>query len=584
MHASTKPLAALALSLAALAAAACTGEVGQQPQPPGAGASGVGGSGMAGGGGTSPLPETSACDVSPPPRAPLRRLTRYEYNNTARDLLGDTTAPANAFPSEVLGNGFGNDAASQPVGSELADQYIKVSESIAAGLTTPDRIAALGECAAQVTATTDASTETACVKIIAESFTPKVWRRPLQAGEADSLVALFVAIRQSSDFKSSLASMVEAILQSPEFIYKPEFGAGPVAGKPHLTQPTADEMATRLSYLFWASAPDDILRAAAASGELATPAGVRAQAERLLADPRAKQVVAFFFDRLLPISELHALNRDPLRYPKFTPRIGALLRQETQKFLEYLIFGDDASEPIKATWPAAFNADYTFLNQELAGFYGVTGVTGDTFQKVKLDTSQRKGLLTQAGVLAGPIHTNEENPVVRGSFVVQKLLCTPIPFPSGDLAELVKPPDPASAATARERFTQHSADTACNTCHKNMDPIGFALENYDVIGQYRTQENGVTIDASGRTALLGDAPFNGAIELSQLIGASEAAQNCFASHWMNFGYGRTVDADSEGCSMNSVQSKFKAAGYDVKQLLLALAESDAFLYLPTVRE
>jgi hypothetical protein len=576
MHAVTKQFSALALTLAALSTAACGGD---NMTLPGNNTGGMGNGGM-GTGGEPPVIAPTDCASTPPPRAPLRRLTRYEYNNTARDLLGDTTSPANAFPSELLGNGFGNDADSQPVGSELANQYMLVSETVAAAATTPARIGSLAACAAQVTAATDATTEAACVRSIVDGFTPKAWRRALLPGEGDSLVALFTAVRATSDFPTSVATMLEAILQSPEFIYKPEFGSAAIAGKPHLMQPTGDEIATRLSYLFWASLPDDALRAAAAAGQLATAQGVRTQAERLLNDPKAKEVVAHFFDKLLPISELSALNRDPAEYPAFSPKIGSLMRQETQTFLTHQIFSGEVGA---GTWPSVFTADYTFVNQELATFYGIAGIAGDTFQKAPLDTSQRRGLLTHAGVLAGPIHTNHENPVVRGSFVVQKLLCNPIPFPSGDVAAKVTPPDPNSAATARQRFTQHSLDPVCRACHQNMDPVGYALEQFDVIGQYRTQENGVTIDVSGQTSLLGDTPFNGAIELGQRIAASEDAQECFAGQWMNFGYGRTV-VDDETCSIASVQNKFKETGYNIKELLLALTQSDAFLYLPTVRK
>lgn len=576
MHAVSKPISTAALTLLVASAAACTGEVtsGKPDQNMGTGGSG-------GTGGMGPGPDVNDCAAQPAPRAPLRRLTRFEYNNTARDLLGDTTAPANAFPSEVLGNGFGNDADQQPVAPALADQYVLVSETIAAAATTPARIGSLAACATGITAETDVATEQACAKTIIDTFTPKAWRRPLLAGEAESLVALYQTVRMTSDFPTSVAAVLEAVLQSPEFIYKPEFGSAAVAGKPHLTQPSGDEMATRLSYLYWASMPDEALRAAAAAGQLATPEGVRAQAERLLDDPRAREVVTQFFDKLLPISELSALNRDATEYPAFSPKIGALMRQETQTFLDHLIFSGEAGA---GTWPAAFKAGYTFVNQELAAFYGLSGVTGEAFQKVPLDPAQRIGLLTQAGVLAGPIHTNHENPVVRGSFVVQKLLCYPVPFPSGDIAAKVTPPDPNSAATARQRFTQHSLDPVCRACHINLDPVGFALENFDVVGQFRTMENGVMIDVSGQTSLLGDVPFNGAVELSQRIADSPEAQNCFASHWMNFGYGRVVREDSELCTINGVRDKFKNAGYDIKELLLALTQSDAFLYLPTVRQ
>jgi hypothetical protein len=543
-----------------------------------AGSVNAGGSPASGGGGGTGLVAPTACAATPAPRAPLRRLTRFEYNNTLRDLLGETSSPGNAFPSELSGNGFGNDAESQPVGSELANQYMLVAEKIAAAVTQPDRIASLDACAAQITADSDAASEASCVRTVLTSLLPKAFRRTLVAGDVESFAGLFQSVRASSDFTTSLATTLEAVLQSPELIYKPELGT-PVPEKPHLLRPTGDEMATRLSYLYWASLPDDGLRAAAAAGTLSTPEGVRAQAQRLLDDPRSHEVVRHFFDKLLPISELSSLSRDAVKYPAYTPKIGSLMRQETQTFLEDLIYSGGTA----GTWPTAFQANYTFLNQELAAFYGVGGVTGEQFRKVDISGTPRRGLLTQAGILAGPIHTNHENPVVRGSFVVQKLLCFPIPFPSGAIASKVTPPDPNSAATARQRFTQHSLDGVCRACHQHMDPVGYALENYDVIGQYRTQENGVDIDASGQTELLGDVPFNGAVELSERIAASTDAQNCFATQWMSFGYGRTMQEDSEACSMHTVQNKFAESGYNIKELLLALTQSDAFLYLPAVR-
>jgi hypothetical protein len=505
-------------------------------------------------------------------RAPLRRLTRFEYNNTIRDLLKDSTQPGNSFPSEELGNGFGNDADSQDVVATLAEQYVTVSEKIAETATSSDRIALLAPCAAQVT---DAASEKSCVKTVAETLTPKAWRRALQPGEADGLVELFTEVRPKSDFRSSLAAVVEAILQSPEFLYKPEFGV-PVAGSTDVKQPTGEEMATRLSYLFWGSLPDDKLFAAAQNGDLSTPDGVRKEAQRLMEDPRAKEVVRFFFDNLLPISSLPSLERDQDLYPTFSPKIGSLMRTETQTFLEKEIFEGPG------TWPGVFTANYTYANEELAKFYGLSGVTGDAFQKVMLDPStHRGGLLTQAGLLAGPVHSNHENPVVRGSFVVQKLLCKPIPKPGGDIAAKVTPPDPNSAATARQRFSTHSSDPVCKACHVNMDPFGFALENFDVVGLWRDQENGVTIDASGDAPLVGK--FNGPLELSKAVANSEDAQQCFATNWLSFGYGRTLSA-AEACGVQSVRDTFKATGYNVQELLLALTQSKAFLTLPAVRE
>ncbi len=572
MNAVTKPLSALALLLAVGGAAACTGEIGQgQMSPPAQGGTSAvgGGAGPGASGSSSNTGGTSTNPQSCTPaaiRAPLRRLTRFEYNNTVRDLVQDTSLPANAFPSEELGNGFGNDADSQAVVGALVEQYVTVAEKVAAAATTAERIGSLAPCASQVK---DAASETACAKTVAETFTPKAWRRALQPGEADGLVALFSAIRVDSDFRSSVAAMLEAIFQSPEFLYKPELGVD-VAGR---KQPTGEEMATRLSYLFWASTPDDLLRTAAQSGELMTAEGVRTQAQRLLADPKARDVVRFFFDNLLPISSLSSLEREKEKYPTFSAKIGALMRTETQTFLEREIFES------AGTWPGVFTANYTYVNEELAKFYGISGVTGDAFQKVMLDPStHRGGLLTQAGILAGPVHSNHENPVVRGSFVVQKLMCLPIPKPTGDIAAKVTPPDPESAATARQRFSTHSSDPVCRACHVNMDPFGFALENFNVVGLWRDQENGVTIDASGDAPLLGK--FNGALEMQAAMAASEDAQDCFASQWMSFGYGRTV-TKSDACDVGDT---FKAKGYNVQELLLALAQSEAFLTLPAVRE
>jgi len=588
MHAVTKPLSALALTLSVAAVAACTGNIDHSNGPTGTGSTatsptggngsgnGTGGSLSSGAGttgvGGGVLPP-AACEgvASTPPRAPLRRLTRLEYNNTVRDLLKDSSYPANALPSEESGNGFGNDADSQDVVAALVEQYVSVAETISAtAIASADKIDGLG-CAKQVS---DAASEAACAKNIAENFTPKAWRRVLAAGEADGLVALFTSLRANNDFATSIASMLEAIFQSPEYLYKPEFGTG-VAGRTDVKQPTGDEMATRLSYLFWASAPDDALRAAAAAGELSNPSGIRTNAQRLLADPKAREVVRFFFDKLLPIETLSSLERDGT-FPTFSKKIGSLMRTETQTFLENEIFGGTG------TWPGAFTAKYTYVNQELAAFYGISGVTGDTFQKVMLDpATHRGGLLTQGGILAGPIHTNNANPVVRGSFIVQKLMCQTIPKPTGDIAAKVTPPDPNSAATARKRFSTHSTDPQCHACHVNMDPFGFALENFDPVGLWRDQEKGETIDATGDAPILGQ--FNGVLEMEELLASSEQVQNCFASQWMNFGYGRTL-APAEECAVQSVRNKFKESGYNVQEMLLALTQADAFLTLPAVPE
>ncbi len=548
-----------AISVALILASGCTGAVGDPGvgEPPG---------------NTSADPVVCGDGVVHPGRAPLRRLTRFEYNRTVRDLLGDTTDPAFSLPSEDVGNGFGNDADTLSVSSLLAEQWSTVAEGIAQRATaTPEALAKLAPCARDVTT----ESEGACAGTIVDKLAPLAYRRPLAAGEAEELLALYKAGRTDATFAVGIATVIEGLLQSPDFLYRIERGT-PDPERPQLRRPTGDEMATRLSYMLWGTMPDEQLRAAAQAGELSTKEGVRAHAERMLDDPRSRPTLRFFFDNLLPISSLADLERNAEAFPTFSRTIGSLMREETQRFLEHETFEGTG------TWPSILTAPYSFMNEQLAAFYGISGVTGDEFQKVQLDTTQRLGLLTQAGVMAGTTHSNTTNPVVRGSFVLQKLMCITIPLPTGAILEQVKPPDPYSGATARERFSQHSNDPVCAGCHQFMDPVGFAFENYDAVGLYRTTENDVVIDPSGTVpGTLGDV--SGPVELVQKLADSEEVQRCFAKRWSEFAYGLTLRAEDR-CTQQAVTTAFEASGYNVKQLLIELTQTDAFHYLAPGQE
>lgn len=330
-------------------------------------------------------------------------------------------------------------------------------------------------------------------------------------------------------------------------------------------------MAARLSYLFWGTVPDAELSRAAESGELATDAGVLAQATRMVDDARARPVIRHFFDYYLPLNTLTDLSRDAVSYPTFNATIGSLMREETQTFLEYEIFQGSG------TWPGALTAPYTFVNEALANFYGIAGVVGEEFRRVDIDTTKRLGLLTQGGVQAGTTVSNFTNPVRRGVFLLRNIMCVDLPDPPESIANSIMPPDPGSAATGRERYSQHRENPVCANCHSVMDPPGYALENFDAVGLWRDQENGVTIDATGQLEILPE-PFDGPVELVTQIAASELTQHCFAENWLNFGYGRTLDAQ-DSCSVSAVEEAFAQSGFDVKALLVALTQTDAFLYL-----
>jgi hypothetical protein len=525
--------------------------------------------------GTTPVDNTGTSEPMScegginPGRAPLRRLTRFEYNNTVRDLFGDTTQPANLLPPEELGNGFGNDADKISVSSLLAEQFGIVAEGIATRATaTPEALVRLAPCAS---ALTDA-TEDACARTLIDNVASQAFRRPLSTEESDELFALEQSLRASvgATFASAISGVIQAILQSPDFLYRVEFGV-PDPVNPDVRRPSGDEMATRLSYFFWGTQPDDSLRAAARTGELLTAEGVRAQAVRMLEDPRSRAVIRFFFDNLLPINGLTDIQRDPELFPAFSREIGAAMREETQRFLEYEIFEGGG------TWPSALTAPYTFVNGPLANFYGITGVTGDEFVQVPLDTSQRVGFLTQAGVMTGTVTSNRSNPVLRGSFILNRLLCRKISLPTDPaILAMVQVPDDTTGATARERFSKHSSQAVCRSCHQFLDPLGFALENFDPVGQYRTEENGVTIDTSGELPG-GEGPIANAVDLAQWLAETSDAQSCFAEHWLEFAYGRTLGRDDE-CTQDAVDAAFEESGYDVQEMLLALTQTDAFLY------
>jgi hypothetical protein len=566
--------------------------------PAGGGVASTAGSGNTGGaaggvvtnptGGAAPLLE---CPTVKPGRAPLRRLTTNEYNNTVEDLLGDATKPGNEFPAEALGKGFANDADLQSVSDLLAEKYYSAAEAVANRAT--ENSAALGKlhtCASNVTA----AGEEACARSIIETLLPRAYRRPATAAEVDELLALYKSTRAlaaTQTFANGVSAVLTALLQSPDFLYRPEFGTA-VASNPSVKALTGHELATRLSYLYWQRMPDPELRQAAESGALATREGVLAQARRLLESPKSHGMVEFFFDNLLPISGLVSLTRDKTLFPGFSATVGDAMRKETQRLLEFEIFENTTQVPgspyAPGSWPAALTAPYTFVNETLFAFYGAdtfapnVTVTGTALTQVPLNQNQRLGLLTLGGMMAGTATTNLTNPVLRGGFVVKHLMCRDIPLPNFAVA----PPEPYTGKTARERFTKHSEDAGCRGCHQFMDPVGFALENFDAVGRYRTTEraviDGVTydtpIDATGSVPGV-DGTSTNPVEFVRLLASSQEMQSCFATNWMQFAYGRVLDAQDD-CNKQTVNVAFQNANYNVKQLLLALTQTDAFHYVP----
>lgn len=522
---------------------------------------GTGGSAPSGGGST-PI---TTCVAPAPGAAPVRRLTRFELNNTIRDLLGDTTRAGDALPPELKGNGFNNDAASLTTSRVLVDGYHAVAKALAEQVTSnATSLAKLATCDLA------AADEEACAKAFIANFGRKAFRRSLTDSESSAFYGVYQAGKEGTGYVDGARAVVELALQSPQFLYRLERGtAVPDQG---VWRPTSSEMATRLSYLLWGSMPDGPLLDKAAAGGLESKEQVLAQAKLMLEDAKARDVVRYFTNTLYGIGGIDALDRSAELFPTYTRSLGPLFRQETERFIDQVVWegaGDFAT---------LFNASYTFVNGPLAAFYGLPGVSGDTFQRVERDPSKRLGLLSHASVLASTTPGSRNNPVVRGKFVYEELFCEHVPSPPVGLNVKEPPADPTR--TTRERFTAHREMDACKGCHAMLDPIGFGLENFDGVGLWRETENGKPIDASGELPGVDVAgPFNGPVELARKIAGSSDARNCFADRWLAFAYGRVL-SDGDACTRAQLENAFSESGGNVKALLLAATQTDAFLYLP----
>lgn len=494
--------------------------------------------------------------VDPGP-SPIRRLTPAEYDNTVHDLLGDTTAPgAHTFPPENEALGFDNNADVQGVDVLRADKLIDAAAALAAAAP----LATFAPCATQATVPAN------CGTTFIATFGKKAFRSPVTAEETTRLTALYDDAKTKYGAPTAIRMVLQAMLLAPRFLYRVELGGGTSGQVVHVT---SAEMASRLSYLFWKTMPDTALTAAADADQLKTPAQVEAQARRLLADPRAHAVTADFHAQWLQLDTLELASKDTAVLANFET-LKPLMRTEAEKTTEDIFWNGTAN--------AYFLGTTTFLNKPLATFYGVTGPTGAAFEKVNTDASKRMGVLTQAGFLAGHAHADQSDPVNRGKFVREQVLCQTLPPPPATVE--LQPPVPTAGTTTRERFAAHrQAGSSCMSCHQLMDPIGVGFENYDAAGAYRTLDNGKPVDASGEIVQSRDADgaFSGAIALTQRLGASADAKNCLATQWFRYASGRG-EAPADLCSLKKAQATFASKGFDSKELWIALTQTDAFLY------
>jgi hypothetical protein len=510
-------------------------------------------------GGPSAVAGGSAVDPNAAGPRPLSRLTRREYDNTVRDLLGDSSKPARDFPDDLDRTFLFRRAGL--VATQDADLLRTAAEALAAAaMETPSSVL---PCDPQ-------TGEAACAAKFISEFGRRAYRRSLATVEVERLTDLYKNARGTLQlsFNDAIITVLEAMLQSPAFLYHWEspYEAPLLEGK--LVKLGPYDVASRLSYFIWGSMPDDALFEAAASGKLATEADIAAQATRMFADGKARAAATAFFSEWLELDLLTQLPKSGQDYPEYDDQLKSAMKSASEAFVENVLF--DGGGKLQTL----LLADFSFSNQALSQVYGGSA-TGMALSKSMLDTSQRLGLLTQPAFLTLTGAPDGSSPVKRGKAVYEKLLCGVLPPPPPN----VPPAEPASAGgTARERFAQHAENECARGCHTLMDPLGFAFEHYDGIGRYRTLDNGKPVNAASTLNLDStDKSFADALELLQFLASSDTVRGCFAKQWFRFALGRE-DTEADAASLVAIASVFASSGHDMRALPPAIAVSRSVRY------
>ncbi len=502
----------------------------------------------------SPEVEAEAIPSRLAPR-PVRRLTATEYRNTVRDLFPGVALPEQRFAATSPVDGFDNNADAQDPSALLIEQFRSAAGQIA-------------DVAAERVAPDCPPDDEACLRAWVTDLGARAFRRPMTWSERLDFGGLATqwASKPGVGVLGGVRLVIRAMLQAPQFLYRLELGSG--SETPDIGDRvglTPWEQAARLSYLLWATMPDEALRLRAAGGGLASADEVVAEAERMLDDPRATDAILEFHRQWLELDRVSRVNKDPDAFPEFNASVRRAMREEPDRFLAAVLDGGDGRIPDLLTEP------FTFVDDHLAAIYGVERRSDDLWERVDLDPEQRGGVLTQPHFLAAQAHVVHPSPVLRGVFVLDRLLCARPPPPDAtvNLAVADEQPD-APPATNRERYAAHVADPQCAGCHADIDGIGFAFEGYDAIGAFRLDDAGEPVDATGRIMLDGrELPLNGAIDLARKLATSPEVDACVVRQWFRFTYGRDA-TPAEVEMLADLAPRWRFQGHRILDLLVEL--------------
>ncbi len=507
-----------------------------------------------------------------PGHAVVRRLTPSEYNRTVRDLLGldFDISGAVGMPDDTVGESFDNLAAALNFSDTLTEKYFAAAELVIERLYAfpqkgpKPKPGELPPLLAKVVTVGDA-------KGTVEQLARRAYRRPVEAKEVERLLTLFdKATKGGAKFEDALKPVIKAVLVSPHFLLRIERDKA----KADAAYRVADhELATRLSYFLWGTMPDAELSARADEGTLSEPKTFDAQVKRMLADPKARALTDTFAEQWLQLKKLPQARPSTEFFPTFTPKLRQAMRDEVATFFDHLRTDDLPLTHL-------LDADYTYLNADLARHYGVAGVSGPEFQKVKLTDPNRGGLLGMGAVLALTSHTNRTSPTLRGKYVLDVILGTPPPPPPPNVSQIDEAKTPKELKTFRDKLTAHAAQPSCAGCHAKIDPLGFGLENFDAVGRWR--KSGGDVDASGK--LSGGESFNGPKELKAvLLKKKPRFVENVAEKLLVYALGRELQS-SDAPAVKRITADLEKSEYKFSALVAGVAKSYPFQHRRNPRE